>query len=62
LNDEPFTGVIGNCGGEPNSSRYQNIAIVTAETAGGAQVEDEDASNYCNSLPLPEVIFEQGFE
>ncbi len=62
LKGEPFTVVIGNCGGESSSRLYQNIAVVTAETAGGFQVEDEDSSHYCNPLPLPETIFEHGFE
>jgi hypothetical protein len=62
LDNEPFTGVIGNCGGEPNSRLYQNVAIVTAKTAGAVQVEDDAASHYCNPLPLPEVIFKHSFE
>ena len=59
---EPFDGVIGNCGGSPNSRLYQNTGSVTAETAGGTVVEDEDLSHYCNAVPLTDDIFADGFE
>lgn len=60
---DPFTGVIGNCDGEPGSRLYQNIATVTAETAGAIAVEDSDASHYCNPPDIvPDFIFGGGFE
>ena len=62
LSQEPFTGVIGNCAGTPNWRLYQNTATVTAQTNGGADVDDTDSSHYCNPLPKPEVIFSNGFE
>jgi protocatechuate 3,4-dioxygenase beta subunit len=59
LSQDPFTGVIGNCAGRPNSRLYQNNATATAETAGAVMVDDQDSSHYCN--PSDE-LFSDGFE
>ena len=63
LTINPFTGVLGNCGGVPGSRMYQNVGSVTAETADEVQVDDSDASHYCNpEANRPEDIFSDGFE
>jgi len=60
LSSGTFTGVTGNCAGIASSRMYQNIGKVTAETAGGATVEDDDKSHYCN--PRKDLIFRSSFE
>ena len=59
---DPFTGVLGNCAGVPDSRLYRNVATATGETSGGSSVEDTDASHYCNAGELSEEIFSDSFE
>ncbi len=62
LSLDPFTGVLGNCAGEPDSRLYRNTATVTAETNVGVDVDDMDSSHYCNPQPREALIFGDGFE
>jgi hypothetical protein len=62
LSQDPFNGVLGNCGGRPNSRLYQNTATVTARTGAEDDVEGSDRSHYCNPRPKEDLIFSDGFE